>query len=136
MVVLVSQLKVAIVPVDAVWYWRQSLVGIIMFPHSYWVTLICHFLVVVVVPVSMSMLIELQESEAGTHMCCPVLYPQITGGEAPPGLVTVKESYPQSPTLGPSSTEAVDEMVNGPWRTIVSKSILSLQTSEFVLQNL
>ena len=44
-----------------------------MFPHSYWVTLICHFLVVPVDPVSMSMLIWLQESEAGTHMCCPVL---------------------------------------------------------------
>ena len=69
MVELVSQLKVAIVPDAAVWYWRQSFVGIIMLPHSYCVTLICHFLVVVVVPVSISMLIELQESEAGTHMC-------------------------------------------------------------------
>ena len=88
------------------------------------------------VPVSISMLMELQLSEAGTNMCCPVLYPQITGGDLPPGLVTVKESYPQSPTLGPSSTEAVAEMVKGPCKTMVSKSILNLQTSEFVLQNL
>ena len=44
-----------------------------MLPHSYWVTLICHFLVVVVVPVSMSMLMVLQEVEAGTNMCWPVL---------------------------------------------------------------
>ena len=44
-----------------------------MFPHSYCVTFMDHFLVVVVVPVSMSMLIWLQESEAGTHMCWPVL---------------------------------------------------------------
>ena len=92
MVVLVSQLKVAIVPDAAVWYWRQSFAGIIKLPHSNWVTLICHFLVVVVVPVSISMLMELQLSEAGTNMCCPVLYPQITGGDCPPGLVTVKES--------------------------------------------
>ena len=92
MVVLVSQLKVAIVPVEAVWYWRQSFAGIIMFPHSYWVTFICHFLVVAVVPVSISMLMVLHISEAGTHICCPVLYPQITGGEAPPGFVTVRES--------------------------------------------
>ena len=61
------------------WYWRQSSCGIIRFPHSYWVTfikiiiimitiiriitLICHFLVVEVDPVSMSMLIWLQESD-------------------------------------------------------------------------
>ena len=36
-------------------------------------TLICHFLVVVVVPVSMSMLMTLHWSEAGTNMCWPVL---------------------------------------------------------------
>ena len=60
-------------PVEAVWYWRQSCSGAIMFPHSYCVTLICHFLVVEVDPVSMSMLMALQESEAGTNMCWPVL---------------------------------------------------------------
>ena len=66
---LVSQLKVAIVPLAAVWYWRQFWVGIIILSHSYWDTLICHFLVVVVVPVSISMLMELQLSEAGMNMC-------------------------------------------------------------------
>ena len=35
--------------------------------------LICHFLVVVVVPVSMSMLMVLHCSEAGTNMCWPEL---------------------------------------------------------------
>ena len=68
-------------------------------------------------------------------MCWPVLYPQITGGEDPPGLVTDNVSQPQSPTLGPSVTAAVEDIANGPAKTIVSKSILNLQTSELVLQN-
>ena len=72
----------------AVWYWRQSSCGIIRFPHSYWVTfiiiiiiniiiitiiriiitLICHFLVVEVDPVSMSMFIWLQESDGSCSL--------------------------------------------------------------------
>ena len=36
---------------------------------------------VVEVPVSMLMLMILQESEEGTNMCWPVFVPQITGGE-------------------------------------------------------
>jgi len=91
-VALVSQLNVAIVPFWAVKYWRQSCSGAIWFPHWNWVTFICHFLVVVVVPVSMSMLMVLQPEEAGMNMCWPVLYPQITGGDGPPGLVTVRVS--------------------------------------------
>ena len=47
----------------------------------------------------------------------------------------VRVSVPQSPTLVPSVYTAVDEMVLGPDRTMVSKSILSLHTSELVLQN-
>ena len=66
------------------------------------VTLICQLLVVVVVAVSMSMLMVLQDGEAGTNMCWLVLYPQIIGGELPPGFDTVRVSYRQSPTLGPS----------------------------------
>ena len=69
-------------------------------------------------------------------MCWPVLYPHTTGGEAPPGLVMDNVSYLQSPTLGPSVTAAVEDIAKGPARTIVSKSILDLQTSEFVLQTL
>ena len=72
-VALVSQLKLAMVPEEAVWYWRQSSSGAIMLPHSYWVTFICHFLVVVVLAVLMSMVTMLQELEAGTNMCWPVL---------------------------------------------------------------
>ena len=64
-----------------------------------------------------------------------MLYPQIIGGDAPPGLVMDKVSYPQSPTLGPSDVATVEDNPKGPARTIVSKSILSLHTSEFVLQN-
>jgi len=68
-VALVSQLKVAMEPESEVWYCRQSCWGAIKFPHTYCVTFICHDLVVVVVPVSMSMLMELQLEEAGTKMC-------------------------------------------------------------------
>lgn len=68
-------------------------------------------------------------------MCWPLLYPHIIGGEAPPGLVTVSVSTPQSPTLGPSSGDTVEDVAKGPASTMVSKSILSLQTSEFALQN-
>ena len=52
-----------ILPEEAVWYWRQSCSGIMRLPQSYCVTLICHFLVVEVDPVSMSMFIWLQESD-------------------------------------------------------------------------
>ena len=65
--------KVYTLPVVAVWYWRQSRIGIARFPQQYCVTLICQLLVVDVEPSSISMFIWLQESEAGTHMCCPVL---------------------------------------------------------------
>ena len=81
------------------------------------------------------MLMELQLSEAGMNMCWPELYPQIIGGDEPPGLVIVSVSYPQSPTRGPSVVTAVEDIPKGPVRTMVSKSILSLQTAEFVLQN-
>jgi len=81
------------------------------------------------------MLIVLQLSEAGTHICCPELYPQITGGDDPPGLLTVSVSKPQSPTLGPSVAAGFGEVsVKGPSRLKVSKSILSLQMSELDLQ--
>jgi len=66
---LVSQLNVAMEPALEVKYCRQSWSGAIMFPHSYCVTLICQDLVVVVFPVSMSMLIELQVVAAGTNIC-------------------------------------------------------------------
>ena len=42
--------------------------------------------------------------DAGSHMCCPVLYPQMTGGAAPPGLVTLSLSTVQSPTVIDSGT--------------------------------
>ena len=60
-------------PVEAVWYWRQSCSGAIMFPHSYCVTLMFHDLLVEVVAVSMSIVMVTQAGQAGTHMCCPVL---------------------------------------------------------------
>lgn len=50
-------------------------------------TLICHLRVLVVVPVLMSMLIVLQESEAGTNICCPVLSKR--AGSAPRGGSTL-----------------------------------------------
>ena len=62
----VSQLKVAMVPEDAVKYWRQSSSGALILEHSYWVVFICHLRVVEVVPVSMSILMVLQASDAGT----------------------------------------------------------------------
>lgn len=102
--------------------------------------LICHCLVVVVVPTSTLIVITLQRDEAGTNMCWPVLVPQMMGGEEPPGLLTVKVSVAQSPTRGPSDMAAAVKtgvvIPSGAARTMVSKSIRSLQTSEFVLQNL
>ena len=72
-------------------------------------------------------------------MCWPVLYPQMVGGIGPPGLLTVRLSTVQSPTVMLSAnTDAVVTGVvipEGAVSTIVSKSILSLQTSELVLQN-
>jgi len=72
-------------------------------------------------------------------MCCPVLYPHIVGGVAPPGLLTVKLSTVQSPTVILSvraeAEAAGDVTSDGSDRTIVSKSILSLQTSVLVGQN-
>merc|ERR1712123_475777 len=94
-----SQLKLAMVPVSAVRYCRQSWVGDISDPHS-------NCLVVVVVPTSTLIVITLQRDEAGTNMCCPVLVPQMMGGEEPPGLLTVKVSVAQSPTRGPSDMAA------------------------------
>ena len=41
-------------------------------------TLNCHFLFWEL-PVSISKLMELHESEASMYTCCPVLYPQMTG---------------------------------------------------------
>ena len=67
-------------------------------------------------------------------MCWPVLYPHMVGGVAPPGLLTVKVSTVQSPTVILSAAAAVDETPEGAVRTMVSKSILSLQTSELVGQ--
>ena len=60
-------------PESAVKYWRQSAVGAARLLHSYWATFMFHCLVVPVLPVSMSMFILLHWSEAGTHMCWPVL---------------------------------------------------------------
>ena len=68
-------------------------------------------------------------------MCCPVLYPHIVGGVGPPGLLTVSVSTVQSPTVMLSGNRSVAEVPEGGVRTIVSKSILSLQTSELVGQN-
>ena len=46
-------------------------------------TFICHALVLET-PVSMSILMSLQESEASMNMCWPVFTPQIVGGALPP----------------------------------------------------
>ena len=67
-------------------------------------------------------------------MCWPVLYPQIVGGVIPPGLLTVKLSTVQSPTVILSAAAVVEDTPEGAVRTMVSKSILSLQTSELVGQ--
>ena len=67
-------------------------------------------------------------------MCWPVLYPQMVGGIGPPGLLTVRLSTVQSPTVMLSANTSVAEVPEGAERTIVSKSILSLQTSELVGQ--
>jgi len=70
---VVSQLKLAIVPVWAVRYCRQFSSGALRSPHSYCVTLMLQDLVVAVVAVSISMVRVTQEGQAGTNMCCPVL---------------------------------------------------------------
>ena len=56
----------------------------------------------------------------------------MVGGTEPPGLETVRVSVLQSPIVILSADAAVPPL--GGDRTIVSKSILSLQTSVFVLQ--
>ena len=63
-----------------------------------------------------------------------MLYPQIVGGVIPPGLLMVKLSTVQSPTVILSAAAEVEETPEGAVRTMVSKSILSLQTSELVGQ--
>ena len=72
-------------------------------------------------------------------MCWPVLYPHMVGGMGPPGLLTVRLSTVQSPTVMLSTVRAALSSgavrPEGADRTIVTKSILSLQTSELVLQN-
>ena len=93
----------------------------------------------------MSRVMVTQEGQAGTYMCWPVLYPQMTGGGVMPGTETregeteitvlektfyllVSESVVQSPTLNPfkSVSPAVRGVtVKGSAMTIVSKSILS-----------
>ena len=40
----------------------------------------------------------------------PFSYLELPGGVAPPGLVTVRVSYPQSVARGPSVAAAVEEM--------------------------
>ena len=59
----------------------------------------------------------------------------MVGGVTPPGLLTVRLSTVQSPTVMLSAAAAVEDTPDGAVRTIVSKSILSLQTSELVGQN-
>ena len=73
--------------------------------------------------------------DAGTNICWPVLYPHIVGGVTPPGLLTVRLSTVQSPTVILSAAAEVDDTPEGAVSTIVSKSILSLQTSVLVGQN-
>jgi len=110
------------VPVSDVKYWRQPFGAFVLLAHGTWVTFMVNAEVVAVEALPMLAFRVLHWLLAGTYICCPVLVPQIAGGDLPPGTVTLKESVSQLPILfDPIGVEIVTVVaVTGLFNTNVS----------------